>query len=109
MAVTPTPLIQSEYAPAIQTSRYTADAITIIDSFTIINNSGAPVAYSCNLVPSGGAEGADNKLVSKTLLVGESYSCPEMTGQTMAEGDYISTLAGLASTITQRASGRKIS
>jgi len=39
---------------------------------------------------------------------GETYLCPELVGQVLESGGFISTLAGTASALTFTASGREI-
>jgi hypothetical protein len=103
-------IIESKYAENAQTTQYTSTNITtVIDAFTVSNNTGSNATLAVNLVPSGGAAGASNLVLSKTILAGKSYSCPEVVGQTLASGDFISLIAGTASALVIRASGRKIS
>jgi hypothetical protein len=103
-------IIPRKQAEAVQTSQYTALACkTIIDKFTVTNTSAANATLSVNLIASGGAAG-DSNLVMKTRTVapGETYTCPELVGQTLEDGGFISTLAGTASALTISASGREI-
>jgi hypothetical protein len=46
---------------------------------------------------------------TKTLLPSETYTFPELVGQVLAPGGAISTLAGTATAINIRASGREVS
>jgi hypothetical protein len=43
------------------------------------------------------------------LQAGETYTFPEIVGAALAAGDFISTIAGTATAINIRASGREIS
>jgi len=43
------------------------------------------------------------------LQSGEAYTFPELVGHILNTGDYISTLASVAASITIRVSGREIS
>ena len=110
MAVSPVVLIQRKQAENSQTAQYTANNCkAIIDKFTATNTSAGNVPLSVNLVPSGGS--ADNtNLVVKTKVIapGETYTFPELIGQTLNAGDIISTLAGAATSITISAAGREI-
>jgi hypothetical protein len=45
---------------------------------------------------------------TKTLQVSEVYTFPELVGQVLAFGDFISTIAGTASAINIRVSGREV-
>ena len=79
-------LLESKYAENAQTTQYTAGTgvRTIIDKFT---------GYS----PAGG-----------TLAAGETYTFPEVVGQILNAGDFVSTLAAAASSVVIRISGREI-
>lgn len=110
MAVQPAVLIQSKYAENAQTTQYTSsDVRTAIDKFTVTNVSSAVATIAVNLVPSGGSALASNQIVkTRSVGVGESYTCPELVGHWLAPGDFISTLAGTASALVIRASGRSV-
>ena len=43
---------------------------------------------------------------TRTIAPGETYTCPELIGQVLEDGGFISTLASAASAITIMASGR---
>lgn len=82
---------------------------TIIDKFTGTNTTGGAVTLTVKLVPNAGAAGAGNTIVSaKSLAAGECYTFPEIVGHVLNAGDFISTLAGAAASITVRASGREV-
>lgn len=108
MTVTAKCLLESKYAENAQTTQYTASGVrTIIDKFTGYNGTAGAVTLTVNLVASGGTAGAANAKVSKSLAAGETYTFPEMTGQVLNAGDFISTLAGAATSIVIRISGRE--
>lgn len=111
MAVSTRVLIAAKTAEDSQTSQYTATNVTtIIDKFTATNYSATAATISVNLVTSGGSAGNDNLIVkTKTLQPSETYTFPELVGQVLASGGFISTIAGTASAINIRASGREIS
>jgi hypothetical protein len=46
---------------------------------------------------------------TKTLQAAEVYTFPEIVGQVLAASGFISTLAGTATSINIRASGREVS
>jgi hypothetical protein len=93
------------------TNQYTAPVgvRTIIDKFTAMNTSAAPVTVTVNLVSSGGAAAAANKTVTRTLQPGETYTFPEVVGHVLNSGDFINTSATVATVASVRASGREIS
>ena len=110
MAVTPKVLIPAKQAESAQTTQYTADAVkAIIDKFTVTNTSVNNVTISVNLVDFGGSAGADNLVIdARTIAPDETYTCPELVGQVLEAGQFISTLASAATSLTIRCSGREI-
>jgi len=103
-------LIETKYVENAQFTQYTAVASrVIVDAMTLTNNSGADATVSVHIVPNGNAAGAVNRVVNqRTLAAGESYTCPEIRGHVLEPGDFISTLATVASAVTIRATGREI-
>ena len=111
MTTTAKPLFVAKYAENAITQQYPcpASARTIIDKFTGTNTSAAVATLSVYIVPSSGSAGASNQItVTKSLAVGEVYTFPEIVGQVLSGGEFISTLASAASAIVIRASGREI-
>lgn len=104
-------LIEPKYAENTQTTQYTSTGVTtIIDKFTATNISATAATLSVNLVASAGSAANTNLIVkTKTLQPGETYTFPEIVGQALASGDFISTIAGTASAINIRSSGRQVS
>ena len=111
MAVTVKVLIPAKQAENAQTTQYTATNVkAIIDKFTVTNTSGNNVTFSCNLVTVSGSAGASNLIIdTRTIVPDETYTCPELVGQALDVGGFISTLAGAGTSLTIRASGREIS
>ena len=109
MTVTAKPLIGSKQMEAAQTTQYTAvNCTTVIDKFTATNTSASNAVISVNLVSSGGSAGATNLIVdSRGIAPDETYTFPELVGQVLASGGFIST-TGTASALTIRSSGREI-
>ena len=110
MAVEVLNIIPRKQAENSQTGQYTsANAKTIIDKFTVTNTSAANVDFSVNLVANGDtASDANLILDARTIAPGETYTCPELIGQVLESGGFISTLAGAATSLTISASGRVI-
>lgn len=108
MTVTAKCLLESKYAENAETTQYTTPAgtRTAIDKFTGYSPAGGTLTVK--LVPSGGAAGASNITVVKTLAANESYTFPELVGHILSPGDLISTLAAAASTVAIRISGREV-
>ena len=109
MSVLVKALIPAKQAENAQTTQYTAvNCKTIIDKFTATNTSAANVTFSVNIVTSGGSAGASNLIVdSRAIAPDETYTFPELVGQVLASGGFIST-TGTATALTIRASGREI-
>ena len=110
MTVTVKVLIPAKYAENSQTTQYTATGVTaIIDKFTATNISSSAATISVNLVTAAGTSGNNNLITkTKTLQPSEVYTFPELVGQVLGVGDFISTIAGTASAINIRASGREV-
>lgn len=104
-------LIPAKIAEATQTTQYTSNGLkTIIDKFTATNYSASAATISINLVTSADTSGNQNLITkTKTLQPSEVYTFPEIVGQVLNAGDFISTIAGTATAINIRASGRQIS
>lgn len=111
MAVSISNIIPAKTAENAQTTQYTSNGVqTIIDKFTATNYSGAAATISVNLVTAAGSAGNDNLIVkTKTLQPTETYTFPELVGHVLPVGGFISTIAGTASAINIRASGRLVS
>jgi hypothetical protein len=110
MTVTVKVLVPAKFAENSQTTQYTATGVTaIIDKFTATNISGSAATISVNLVTVSGSAGNTNLITkTKTLQASEVYTFPELVGQVLAVGDFISTIAGTASAINIRVSGREV-
>ena len=103
-------LIPAKIAENTQTTQYTSTGVsTIIDKFTATNYSATAATISVNLVTAADTAGNQNLIVkTKTLQPSETYTFPEIVGQVLAPSGFISTIAGTASAINIRASGREV-
>lgn len=110
MTVRSIALIPAKQVENAQTTQYTAvNVTTYIDKFTVTNTSAANVTFSANVVTSAGAAGTANLIIqTRTIAPKETYACPELVGQVLQPGDFISTIASAAASLTMRASGREI-
>lgn len=110
MTVTVKNLIPAKQAENTQTTQYTAtNCKAIIDKFTATNTSAGNVTISVNLVISGGSASASNLIVdTRAIAPDETYTFPELVGQVLESGSFISTIASAATSLTIRASGREI-
>jgi len=104
-------LIPAKVAENTQQTQYTSNGVkTIIDKFTATNFSASAATISVNLVTTAGTAGNANIITkTKTLQPSEVYTFPEIVGQVLNNGDFISTIAGTAAAVNIRASGRQIS
>lgn len=111
MAVSISNIIPAKTAENAQTTQYTSNGVqTIIDKFTATNYSATAATISVNLVTPAGSAGNDNLIVkTKTLQPAETYTFPELVGHVLPVSGFISTIAGTASAINIRASGRLVS
>ena len=110
MAVTVKTLIPAKQAENTQTAQYTAvNCRAIIDKFTATNTSAGNVTISVNLIASGGSAGNSNLSVdARAIAPNETYTFPELVGQVLEAGSFISTIASAATSLTITASGREI-
>jgi hypothetical protein len=110
MTVTVKNLVPSKDVANSQTTQYTANGVTtIIDKFTATNYSASAATISVNLVTTSGSAGNSNLITkTKALQPSEVYTFPELVGQVLNPGDFISTIAGTATAINMRVSGREV-
>ena len=111
MTVTVKVLLPPKQLENAQTTQYTATNVkAIIDKATVTNTSANNVTLSVNLVTSGGSAGSANLIIdTRTIVPDETYLCPELVGQVLEAGSFISTIAGAATSLTMRVSGREVS
>jgi len=111
MAVYVRVLIPAKTAENTQTTQYTSSGVTtIVDKFTATNYSASAATLSVNIVTALDNAGNAN-LIVKTVSIqpGQTYLFPEVVGQVLVSGGFISTIASASSAINIRASGRTIS
>jgi hypothetical protein len=105
-----TTFVDSKFIEDAQTTQYTSTNVTsIIDAAIIFNDTGGAITVDVHLVNSAGTAGTSNLFISRSINAGDNYKCPEITGQVLKNGQFISTIAGTASSLTLRVSGRQIS
>lgn len=110
MTATVENIIPAKQAEDSQTAQYTSSNVkTTIDKFTATNTSAGAVTLSVNIIPKAGAAGDDNLIIkNKSIAIDETFTFPGLVGHVMAEGDFISTIASAATSLTIRASGRVV-
>jgi hypothetical protein len=103
-------LVETKHVENTQTTQYTAPTgtRTLIDKITVSNPSASPVTFAANVVVSGGSAGASNLVVSTTIAAGATELCSAVVGHVLQPGDFVSTLAGTATALVFRMSGREI-
>lgn len=111
MATSPRKLVPAQQLTISNATYYTATNVyTLIDSALLCNTTGGAVTATIDLVDSGGSAGVTERVISaRSIAAGETYLCPELVGQILGPGDTIQGLAGSATSITIRISGREIS
>lgn len=85
------------------TTLYTCPANTIarVLKCTVTNDTTTVETISFNKVPSGGAVGVDNLIMNlKPIGNIETYECPEVVGQILDAGDFLSAIASAAAQLT---------
>lgn len=111
MAVTTKLLFERKQAEAVQTTQYVAPTGTkaVIDKFTVTNTSAAVATLSVNLVSLAAVAGNNNLVIkTRSIAPNETYTCPELIGQVLEPGFFISTIASAANALTLSCSGREI-
>lgn len=87
---------------------YTAPTLTraVTKSAQLTNTTAGAVACTVYIVPSGGAAGATNTVISaRSVAAGETYNCPEMINQVIEAGG---TIQALGNGVTLTVSGIEI-
>ena len=92
-----------------QTTQYTATNVTTeIGAIYVTNYSAGAVTISINLVTSGDTAGNQNLAIkTKSIAAGATYTFPELWGQYLMNGDFISTIASAATSLNIRISARE--
>lgn len=112
MTVTARNLVPAKLIENVQTTQYTVPtnaSATILDKFTATNISGGSATISVNLVTISDTPGNQNLITkTKSLVASEVYTFPELVGQILPTGSFISTIASASSAINIRVSGREI-
>lgn len=101
--------VKSQYVPNASTALYgPAPQASIIDHVATFNSDGSGVSLQINIVPDGGSVSDANKFVLTTIPTVSAYACPEITHMHLAPGDSIYAVAGTASKVSIRISGRLV-
>lgn len=111
MTVTAKALIPGKYAATTVTAEYTVPGSTktIIDKFTALNSDGSAATVSIYIVPSGQAASNSNRIINaKSIGSLATYDFTELKNHVMSAGEAIHVIAGTATAVSIRASGREV-
>ena len=109
MTTTPTALVEYKFIENTEATQVTATSKTILDAVSVTNTSAAVATLNLSLVVSGGSAGNVNRAIKdKVLRMGDTYLCPEVIGQVLETGDFISAISSDASALNIRVTGRVI-
>jgi hypothetical protein len=110
MTVTAKNLVEGTIVPATDTTVYTAPAntTTIIDKVTTANYDVTSRVVTISIVAAGASVGDAYYIAKRTLAAKETYIWPEVVGQILNAGDFVSVIASNATGINFRLSGREI-
>ena len=99
--------LYSGQIPNAATALVTAPAsgVYVIRRASFANTSGAPVALTVWLTPSGAPGAASVVLPGIVLPAGTTYTCPELSNQVLSGGAVLYGLAASAGAITGTISG----
>ena len=102
-------IVPSKIVENTQTTQYTATNVTTeIGAIYVTNYSAGAVTISINLVTSGDTAGNQNLAIkTKSIAAGATYTFPELWGQYLMNGDFISTIASAATSLNIRISARE--
>ena len=91
-----------------ETTLFTATGSTVLDSVIAVNTSDTETATVSIHIAAGGASATDSNaaILSKALDPQQTYTCPELSGQSMRTGYVMSAQSGSAGIVSVRASGR---
>jgi len=94
MTATTVNIIPAKTAEIVQTLQHTATIKEKISEYIVTNTTGAAITFSLNLVNAAGTAGSSNLFISsKVIQPNQTYACPEIIGQTLEVGQFISTIA----------------
>lgn len=107
MATTPVVLIATAQLANAAATLYTATRVKArIDKVTCTNEDTVAHTITFHIIASAGTATAANRIIhAKSLAAGECYTCPELIGHWLTDGQFIQGFADTAAQVTVRASG----
>jgi hypothetical protein len=109
--ITPKSLVDGTNLTDAAATYYTAGTGTkaIIKKATFCNDNSSVVTVTINLVPSGGSAAYGNRITkTKSLVAGETWSCPDVENHVLEAGGFISMLASVTAKVGVRISGYEV-
>ena len=110
MTVTAKVLLEGTIIPNADTTVYTTplSTTTIIDKVTSANYDSVARTITISIVKSGSVVGDAYYIAKRTLAAKETYIWPEVVGQILAAGDFVSAISSNNTGVNLRMSGREI-
>jgi hypothetical protein len=110
MAVQAKRLVSGSLLTGSAATYYTASNVTTrIDKMTATNTDTSARTITVYLVPNAGTAGDSNIIIdAKSILPGETYTCPEGVGHVVQNGGTIQALASTAGVVSFMSSGVEI-
>lgn len=108
MAVVAKTLVEGQIIPNANTTVYTSREVTILDKVTSANYDTVPRTQTISIVASGNSLGNAYYVAKKVFAPGETYTWPEVVGQILNTGDFISVISSFNTGLNIRISGREI-
>jgi len=108
MTVTARALVEGQIIPNTDTTVYTSTQVTILDKVTSANYDSVSRIQTISIVAAGGSVGNAYYIAKKTFAPFETYTWPEVVGQILNSGDFISVISSNNTGLNIRISGREI-
>lgn len=110
MAATGKPLGTNAQIANSATTYYTATNVrTRIDKLTLCNTTAGAITVTIYKITAAGSASATNTVLSaKSVGAGETYTCPELVGHWLNQGDFIQALASSAASVSIAISGVEV-
>lgn len=108
MTMTSKVLIPGTDVPTTQATLYTAENVrAVMTAVTAMNTTAVAAVLTLNLIESGGTVTATNRVITRTIAAGETYTMIELSEHALSVGGYISAIASVSG-ISLRVSGWEI-
>jgi hypothetical protein len=108
MTVIAKALVEGQIIPNTDTTVYTSPDVTILDKCTSTNYDSVSRIQTISIVAAGGTVGNAYYIAKHTFSSYETYTWPEVVGQILNSGDYISIISSNNTGMNVRISGRQV-